>query len=226
MPQLNPKALGVFGITLAVAAVGYWGYGAYSKSQTRKVAAALAKDTSQRLRDTLLAEAAGPATTAADAVAKLEAQFAAVERSYAGLRQLDAAALGALGNAADDYVLTSREILRRIAVANRSRFDLGASSQALRSHMSADRGTAAWPGEAVRLRERVDQDYREYRLAAEALVKLLDSLAASQAKIADQLDPSLLIESHVIAAVRTSTLEAAKRIATEVERLTNLAAYR
>ena len=72
MPQLNPRALGVFGITLAVAAVGYF-----------------------------------------------EAQFAAVERSYAGLRRLDAAALGALGDAADDYVLTSREILRRIAVANR-----------------------------------------------------------------------------------------------------------
>ncbi|MBI3918350.1 MAG: hypothetical protein HY322_15250 [Betaproteobacteria bacterium] len=64
------------------------------------------------------------------------------------------------------------------------------------------------------------------QLNPKALVKLLDSLPASQAKIADQLDPSLLIESHVITAVRTSTLEAAKRIATEVERLTNLAAYR
>ena len=78
----------------------------------------------------------------------------------------------------------------------------------------------------MRLRERVDQDYREYRLAAEALAGLIDSLPASQGKIADQLNSSALIEPQAITSARTRVLEDARRTAAEVEKLTNLAAYR
>jgi hypothetical protein len=221
------RRLTIAGTALVLALfAAWWGYDAWSKFQTRKAAMALVNDSGKLLRDALLSANAGSSSPAAEAVAKLEAQVTAVERNYANLKQLDAAALGTLAEAGDDYILTVREIARRISVSSRSRLNLGASSRALRSHMAADRGAASWPGEAVRLRERVDRDYRDYRLAAEALVKLLDSLPASQMKVASGLDPSLIIAPPAIASARERVLEDAKRMTAEIEKLTNLAGYR
>lgn len=221
------RRLAIAGIALILALVAaWWGYDAWSKFQMRKVAVTLVNDSGKRLRDALLAVTAGPSSPEAGTVAKLEVQVTAVERNYTSLRRLDVAALGTLAEAADDYILTLREIVRRIAVSSRSRLNLGASSQALRSHMVADRGAASWPGEAVRLRERVDRDYRDYRLASEALVKLIDSLPASQAKVASWLDASLLIDSPAIASAHERALDGARHTAAEIEKLTNLAAYR
>jgi hypothetical protein len=224
LPNSNPLALAGIALVL-VAGLAYWGYGTYTQSQARKAAAALVKDTSERLREALVLEAEQRSTTV-QAVARLEEHVAAVERNYAGLRRLDAEAPGEFVEAADDYLITSREILRRIAVSNRARRDLAGSSEALRGHMRSDRGAALWPGEAVRLREGVDRDYRDYRLAAETLVKLIESFPASQARIAPHVEAALLIDSGILAAARTAAFNSAKTLAAMIDSLTNLESHR
>ena len=227
MARLDSRQLAAAGVALVVAATAaWWGYGAYARWQAHKAAVALVNDTGARLREALRAEARGSPLPSPDGVAYRESELAAAERNHLRLKQIDAAALGAMADAADDYLVTGREALRRIAVGSRARVNLGASSEALRAHMSADRGRPGWPGEAVRLRERVDRDHREYRLAAETLVKLIDALPASQDKLAGVLDPSVRADAQLLASARAATLEHAMRIATEVERLTNLGSYR
>ena len=92
------------------------------------------------------------------------------------LRNMDTARLRPLADAADDYLVTGREILRRQADIKRSSERLSASLQAFAQHMQADRGMATWPDEAVRLRHSVDQDFRAYRIAVESYAALLETL--------------------------------------------------
>ena len=226
MASLRSKLVAIAGIALVLVAVlGLWGYGAYTKSQARKAATALVKDTAERLREALLLEAEGRSTTV-EAVTKIEAHVAAIQRNYTGLRRLDPDALGGLAGAADNYFVTSHEILRRIAISNRARLSLAGSSGALHSHMRSDRGAASWPREAVQLRERVDRHYRDYRLAAEVLVKLIDSFPATQTRIAPHVEPALLIEPGTIAAAHAAAVKSAKTIAAEINDLTKLETYR
>lgn len=215
------------GLALAVAAAGgYWAYTLYTQAELRKTATALVTDTGGRLRNALDGAAAGAPAAAPDRIKEIEAHAAAVERNYSELRRLEADAVGALAALADDYILTSREILRRIAITHRTRLSLAASSAALRDHMRSDRGQATWPGTAVRLKESVDQDYRDYRLAADALLPLLESFPMSQARIAPHLDPAALVEPDAVTSARSALAETIARLATEVGKLTNLDAYR
>jgi hypothetical protein len=226
MAQPRIQSFAIAGLVLAVAAAGgYWAYQLYLQSQLRKAAAALVTDTGSRLRAGLESALAGPPASA-DKRAEIEGHAAAVERNYSELRRIDADAVGALAALADDYILTSREILRRLAVIHRARLGLTASSAALHEHMRSDRGQAAWPGTAVRLRERVDQDYRDYRLAAEALLPLLDSFPASQVRIASHLSPAALVDSSVVAKARAATVETTTGLAAQMKTLTDLEAYR
>jgi hypothetical protein len=78
----------------------------------------------------------------------------------------------------------------------------------------------------VRLKDRVDRDYRDYRLAAEALLPLLDSVPASQARIDAHVGQETRVETALVAAARTATLERSARLAGEVGKLTDLHAYR
>ena len=225
MPQFGWKPLAIAGLILAVAAAcGYWAYTLHSQSQLRKQAVALITSGSLQL-GAGLEGAAGPAA-GPEKTAEIEARAAAVERAYSALRRLDAEALAELAAPADDYLLTGREILRRLAITHRAQINLAASSAALHDHMRSDRGHAAWPAAAVRLKERLDQDYRDYRLAAEALLPLLDSLPASQGRIDAALGRTTVIEPTLVAAVRAATLERNHRLAAQVEKLTNLDAYR
>jgi len=226
MAPLKAKPLAIAGIALALLAVlGYWGYGAYTQLEARRSAAALIKDTAERLRQALRLEADGRTPTV-EVVGEFDSHLAAVDRNYSELRRLDPGALGGLAAAADDYVITAREILRRLAISNRARLSLASSSETLRNHMRSDRGAAAWPGEAVRQRERVDHDYRDYRLAAATLVKLIDSFPASQSLVTPYVEPALLIEPGILAAARVAAATSAKAIATEIGDLTKLETHR
>jgi hypothetical protein len=227
MPQVRPKTLAIAGLILAVAAAGgYWAYTLHNHSQLRKRAAALVTDTGLRLRAGLAGATAAAPAAGAEKTGEIEGRAAAVDRNYSELRRMDADALGELAGLADDYILTSREVLRRIAITHRAQLGLAASSAALHDHMRSDRGHATWPAAAVRLKDRVDQDYRNYRLAAEALLPLLDSLPASQARIDSHLGQEASVEAALVAAVRAATLERSTRLADEVGKLTDLDAYR
>ena len=143
-----------------VAALGLW---MFKQHSDRNVVLSGVKDTGTRLRETLAIEA-GPvaAIDARRPCSKLDEHVAAAERNREALKRLVAADKQAMVDAADDYLVTGQEILRRQATAHRNRLLLADSLQALRAHFRADRGAGSWVREAVRLRVPVERHYSDY----------------------------------------------------------------
>jgi tetratricopeptide (TPR) repeat protein len=206
---MNKRTLIIVGALVVAAGLGWM----FKRHVDRSAVLALVKDTGTRLKEALaVPTAAGP-----DAVQKLDGHAAAAEKNRAALKRLDAAGRQALMDAADDYLLTGQEILRRQAAAHRNRLLLTESLRALRAHFRADRGAGSWVREAVRLRGQVEKHYGEYSLAAETFDKLLESLPASQAKVAFLDSGMPIAEGNLIEDARKRSQEALKRATSEVE---------
>jgi hypothetical protein len=219
-PRTRFIAIGVAAAILGTAA-GWWGYSAHQKRELGRAIVALVADTGMRVRSVLSATADDP-----EAARKYEEHAAAVERNLARLKELDAAREQALADAADDYILTSREILKRVVESARYRRLLAESLQALNEHMNADTRTGAWVQEAVKARERVNRDHRGYSAAAAALDKLLQDFPGSQKKVAPRVEPAVLIEGALIESARARALEGSKQAQAEVEKTRQLGAFR
>ena len=222
--QYNTKTIVIGAAALIVAvALLSWGYSAHKKSGAGKTIHALVTDTSARLRDALESEAAPPPTDRARLVKKLDDHAATADASLQTLKRLDGAPVQ-FADAADDYLVTAREILKKQADSHRYRLLLAESSQALRAHMRVDNHTRAWIQEAVKAKERVNRDYRGYNLNADLLDKLLGSFAASQKKIAPHAGRAILIEGSLVADARGRVQEDMKAVEAEFEKLTRIAA--
>src|SRR6266511_3846642 len=98
--------------------------------------------------------------------------------------------------------------------------DMSASpDRALRDHMrSAKRRSGSWIQEALRAKDRLEKDYSDYRLSAEALSRLLESYPDARKKLALHVGGALLADEGTAAAARRRALESSKRVASEVER--------
>ena len=206
---------------IAAAAAGWWVYGEHQKRELRKSIVGLIADTGARMRAALTATDSGP-----EAARKLEEHSAAAEQNFSSLKGMNTAREAALAEAADDYLLTCREILKRVVNIQRSRQLLSESLPALIEHMRSDNRTGTWVQEAVKARERVNKDYRDLNLATGALDTLLQSFPASQKKISPYVDRAELIDDGTVASARTRALEAAKQAATEIEKTRQLDAFR
>lgn len=202
---------------LLAAVTAWWAYKAQQERQIAVTVTALAREAGTRLRDALVLDAQ---PQAGDGVRKLEAHLAAVDGHLQKLRGLNTSSMTALGEAADDYVLTTREILRRLAVGQRARLEFAQSSQALLEHMRADRGGASWVGEAVRLKDRVEKDFSDHKAAAEALVHLLVSFPAAQAAIALHVKTPLpLLDAELLDAAGQRARASVQQAAAEIEKI-------
>lgn len=127
---------------------------------------------------------------------------------------------------ADDYLLTVRQILRQQAASHRYRLQVAASEGALREHMrAAGRRSGAWIDEAVRMKDRMERNYFDYRVSAEALGRLLAQYPASRRKLVAQLGAPLLADEAVEDARRRAAASL-KRITASVEQARQLAAVR
>lgn len=210
---MNKKTL-IIAVAIAVAAGLGW---MLKQHVDRSAVFALVKDTGARLKEALAIEAGARAAAGPEAVQKLDGHAAAAEKNRAALKRLDAAGRQALMDAADDYLLTGQEILRRQATAHRYRLLLAESLRVLRGHFRADRGAGSWVREAVRLRGQVEKHYGDYSIAAETFDKLLESLPASQAKVAPLVSDLPIAEGNLIEDARKRSQEALKRAASEVE---------
>ena len=215
----------ILSAVVVTAAIG-WAYSEHRKRELHEAVVALVKDTSLRLGDALSIPASPPSADNPQTGRKPDDHVATVEQHLLKLRGMDTASLGALAESADDYVLTGREILRRVATSRRYRVQLSGSLQALRDHMRADDRSGSWVQEAVRAKERVEEDYRNYRLSVEALGKLLESFPASRAKMAPHVDAALLTDENLIEEARGRALEGSKYAADEIEKARQLDAYR
>jgi len=218
----------VFGLIalLIVSALGYWGVGAYRKVQQQKAVSALVADSSRRLETALALEAEAAGTSSPQNVAALDEHAQEVDRHVVELRDLGESPNRALAAAADEYLLTVRQILRQQAASYRYRLQVAASEAALREHMrAAGRRSGAWIDQAVRLKERMERNYFDYRVSAEALQRLLVSYPSARKGLSAQLRTPLPSDD-VVEDARKRALANYKRIAANVEQARQLAAVR
>ena len=216
---MNNRTIVIAGALVVVAGLGLW---TFKQHSDRSAVVSGVKDTGTRLRETLAIEAGPASAINAETVRRLDEHVAAAERNRNALKRLDAADKQALVDAADNYLVTGQEILRRQAAAHRNRLLLADSLQALRAHFRADRGAATWVREAVRLRVPVEKHYGDYALAVETLDKLLESLPASQAKVAPLVGGLPIAEENLVADARKRSQQELRRATSEIEKIRQL----
>src|SRR6266705_785296 len=160
-------------------------------------------------------------------VGRLDDHAQEVDKHVLELRDMSASPDRALVDAAEEYMLTVRQILRNQAASHRYRIQVSASDRALRDHMrSAKRRSGSWIQEALRAKDRLEKDYSDYRLSAEALSRLLESYPDARKKLALHVRGALLADEGTAATARKRALENSKRVASEVEKARQLAAVR
>jgi hypothetical protein len=207
-------------------ALGYWGVSVYRKVQLQRTVSALVMDSSERLEAALALEGETAGASGAQTVARLDEQAQEVDKHVIELRDTNASPGRRLVAAAEEYLLTVRQILREQAASHRYRIQVSASEAALREHMrSAGRRSKGWIDEAIRAKDRLEKNYFDYRVSTEALERLLASYPAARKAIAAQLSAPLLADDAVESA-RKRTLAGSKRIAASVEQARQLAAVR
>ncbi len=219
-------ALGLAAL-VAVSALGYWGVSAYRKGQLQKAVTALVRDSSERLRAALAVEMEAVSGDTAQVVGKLDDHAQEVDKHVIELRGMSASPNRALVDAAEEYILTVRQILRNQAASHRYRIQVTASERALRDHMrTSNRRSGTWIQQALRAKDRLEKDYFDYRLSVDTFGRLLESYPATRKKLALQVGAGLLVEETVAANARKRALANSRRADDDVERARQLAAVR
>src|SRR6266511_382033 len=212
-PGLTTRTAALLAAALVGAsALGYWGVSAYRKSELQKAVTALVKDTSERLQAALAIETG---TMPADQTAgRLDDHAQEVDKHVLELRDMSASPDRALVDAAEEYMLTVRQILRNQAASHRYRIQVSASDRALRDHMrSAKRRSGSWIQEALRAKDRMEKDYFDYRLSVDAFGRLLESYPATRKSLARQVGAGLLVDEAVAANARKRVVANSRRVA-------------
>jgi hypothetical protein len=221
-PRARTVALAA-GALVALAALGFCGLREYGTRSLHAAVATQLADASTRLRDALGA-AAGVDPGAAG---RLDEHADAIEAGLAALHRLRAGRDGALVDAAELYLVTARELLRRMASSRRYGNELAASTRALRTLAeTADRRSGAWIGQAVAANERAERAYSDYRRTVDALASLLDALAEPRARLARPVDPAMLLEDELRAQAAERARDAGKRAAEALGEARRLATRR
>jgi hypothetical protein len=217
----------IAGGLIAALIIAYFAYGAYQKRQVTRAVEAMVTDTAARLSDALQSKGIDPSAPDAAAIQeRLEKHLAAAQEHLARMRAIDAARIRPLADTAYEYLNGSVEILRRKAAANGHGMQLALSLQALREHMKTDNRSGPWVTEAIRRKERMDRDFRDYRRAGDALAQLLGDYPVSRRRMADFVDAGLLPTDEAAASERLRTLAVVKATGEEVAKAGRLEAYR
>ncbi len=141
-----------------------------------------------------------------------------VDRRLRAIKQMERSSNFELIDLADSYLLTVREILKRLAGSHRNRLNLAASSQALRDHIRIDTRTGAWVSEAVRSKARVDKDFRDYRIDSEMADRLLEAFPKEEKKMIAYLSSRDMINARLIADARSRASAVLKQAALETQK--------
>ncbi len=216
-PGSRPKPL-VIGLAVVVMAVlAYWGYTAHKKRTLDSTVSASVQDASGRLRSALTITAGPLEAITMQAAERIGTDAEEVDRRLRALKRMDDPSHLALIDTADSYLLTVREILKRLSGSLRHRLMLADSTRALRDHIRIDTRTGTWVSEAVRSKARVDKDFRDYRIDSEMADKLLETFSKEQDKIAPYLGAANMIDEKLIADARSRASTTLKQAAVETQ---------
>lgn len=221
----DSRKITVIAVVVALLLVVGFGVSVYHKKKQRELrnaVAVLVKDSSARMRDAIGIEGAPPTVDRARFVKQLEGHAATAERNLQSLQRLNDVWNRALVRAADGYLLTAQETLKRQAASHRHRLLLLESGRELREHMGKNERTGAWVADAVKLKERAEKDYRDYRLAVAAYTKLLEQFPAAQDSIEPYFGPQVMLPETGIAQAGRGAHEIEKQMNAEIEKLRKL----
>jgi hypothetical protein len=205
----STRVLLVAGATLLAAALALGGYVLYAKNQKRvdeQNLSALVGETTALLRQAL-------ATPSTEGIAALEA----------GLEKLKTARSRAFAGAAEQYIISAREIARRRLDGERLLREAAASRQALIGHMNrSGRRDSAWIRDALELKRRVERDHADLARALKTEDELLYGLVDAQKQLAPFVDAALLLPDAERERARAQAQAEAKRADTELQKMRNL----
>jgi hypothetical protein len=205
---------------LAAAVLAYAGYGVHQKRTLRAQVAHTVDAASARLAASLGIDIAAPTPAI---VERLDRDTEATDAELQKLRAAPARPDRALVEAADGYVANALAVLRRQAGSTRGRLRFADSRKALADHVAqvASRD-ASWSSQAIKLRERLDGDYFEFRIASTSLGNALKDLPGTQRAIAALLPGARLAEEGAIKEAQARTAAAADAIRLEYEKAKQL----
>ncbi len=199
-------------VALIIAAIT--GYVTWDRHQTKKLhdtALTHIDNATQALRTAL--------APADDPIAQSQVVAAAIERVDQELTALRAATTSRillLGAGADTYLHTIRELLKRQASVLVLDTSVRNGITALRSHLSSSRAAPNWASEAVRLKNRLEQDFREYQRAVDAHTNIADGYADAHKALAGLIAEVRIPATAEITAARDRTSAAGKALTAEM----------
>ncbi len=199
-------------VVVIASTLAWWAYKGTKKRELQQDVVALLQDTTPRLRETL--GLLGPA----DAHPKLEAHFSALKGSVEKSKGLDASLEPALVRAADAYVTDAHALVRRQLAMHAGREAVRADIGELNNHLRAA-GTRSpeWIRQALALKQRLEKNYFDYRLAAGSLAKSLRALDLTCLALRPLVPANLVIEEKLIFAAEKRLQEVNAQFEQQVE---------
>jgi len=192
-------------VALVLAGLVYMAYGAAQKKNQQRHVKELVVDTTEKLRQALVAK------TAPDVVASLDANLKAAR----------APRDPKLADAAEHYIIGAREIARRRAEVDRWSRQADASRHTLTTHManSASGSRQAWMDRAIALRKKVEEDYFQLNTALKGLDELLYTMPDAEERLAPLVGRGVLLDTATLDAARKETKDQMRRAADDYERV-------
>ena len=190
-------------VALAAVLVAYAVYAAYDQRRQERLVLQLVADGTAQLRDAL-AKAPAPGV---------------LEQVDANLQAIRAPRVPQLASAAEQYLHSVREIVRRRLASEKLAQDAGQRRQAMAGHLArASSRNSGWIHQATELRKALDHAYFDLGLALKALDELLRDLP----KTTQGLPPDAVIDAASVQQARARAQEEAGRYAAEHARARQL----
>lgn len=200
-------------LLLAIIGIAYWAYSDYKKRQLQDAVLALVTDATAQVRGALQA----PDFHAGEPD-RLESHFKALGSATQRLSGLEGWRNAPLADAAQQYLDEAHALLRRLMALQRARDAALGGVNAITEHIRAARGRSSdWIRDAIALRQQMDRDYFDYRLAEGGLQKSLQTLPEARSRLAPLAAATPLIDDRPIAEARSRLTAQSAQLARQVE---------
>lgn len=207
------RRAGAAALLLVLLGLVWWGYTAYKKHELHGAVVAFAADATTRVRDALQ-----PREASAAEQERLEGHFNALAAATQRLSGLDTWRDPPLSDAAQQYVDEANALLRRLIAVQRARNAVFVDVSALGEHFRAARGRSSdWIREAVALKQQMERDFFDYRMAEGGLQKSLQALPNASRQLVPLIAPTQLIEDGPLADAHARLTAASAQLAQQVE---------
>jgi hypothetical protein len=182
----------------------------------------LIKEAKRRWESHAIVSVLGEATAQLKAGLKVPSRegLAKVE---AGIRSTHRWSNAEVADAAEQYLVGAREILRRRAEATRLSEKAAASRAALLAHMDrAPTRDLPWLRAATQLKRQVERDHFDLDVQLGALADLLGAMPEANKRLAPHVSASLLIEDSYRRSARDAVLQEARLARSELDKTRSL----